>query len=169
MVSYPRADGVPTVKEFSAYTEDLHLLAQELKNAGVKEVGISPALGLLRPSHIAEESYRELRTYLHERNTLQGQKSDTLNRMQKVLSQMNIKVQHIICDIEGGGMQLLRSIAAAETNVEGLLSALNPKRLKATQEELTKSLQGQFKPHCYKSRSQQVAIIFYHRMRRKTA
>ena len=52
-------------------------------------------------------------------------------------------------------MQLLRSIAAGETNVEGLLSALNPKRLKATQEELTKSLQGQFKPHCYKSRSQQ--------------
>jgi transposase len=194
MVSYSSAEGVPIVKEFGAFTQDLNLLAEELKNAGVREVGMEAtgvywmavfevlesngfivtlvnarhyknvegqktdvkdcqwlhqlhAHGLLRSSHIVEECYRELRTYLQERAILQQGKSDTLNRMHKVLTQMNIKVQHLISDIEGvGGMQLLRSMAAGETNVEVLLSALNPKRLKATEEELTKSLQGQFKP-----------------------
>jgi transposase len=57
------------------------------------------AHGLLRPSHIACEEYRELRTYIHERNVLQEQKSDTLNRIHKVLTQMNIKWQHVISDI----------------------------------------------------------------------
>ena len=46
------------------------------------------AHGLLRASHIAREEYRELRTYIHERNVLQNQKSDTLNRIHKVLTQM---------------------------------------------------------------------------------
>ena len=69
------------------------------------------AHGLLRSSHIADEVYRELRSYLHERNVLQNQKSDTLNRIQKILTQMNIKVQHLISDIEGvSGMRLLRAI-----------------------------------------------------------
>jgi transposase len=195
MVSFTGPDGVQTVKEFGAFTQDLHLMAQELKEAGIKEIGMeatgvywmplfevlehhgfAPALvnarnfknvegqktdvkdcqwlqqlhahGLLRRSHIAQESYRQLRTYLHERNTLQSSKSDTLNRIQKVLSQMNIKVQHLISDIEGvGGMQLLRSIAAGESRAEVLLSALNTKRFKASEEELIKSLQGQFKAH----------------------
>jgi transposase len=194
-VSYPGADGVQTVKEFGAYTRDLHLMAEELKKAGVKEIGMeatgvywmvafevlesygfTPTLvnarnyknvqgkktdikdsqwlqqlhahGLLGASHIVQEGYRQLRTYLHERNTLQRQKSDTLNRIQKVLSQMNIKVQHLISDIEGvGGMQLLRSIAEGETRADVLLSLLNTKRYKASEEELIKSLEGQFKPH----------------------
>src|ERR1019366_1307325 len=59
------------------------------------------AHGLLRNSHIAPELYRELRGYLHERDIHKGQKSDTLNRIQRVLTQMNIKFQHLISDIEG--------------------------------------------------------------------
>src|SRR5574338_533421 len=37
------------------------------------------AYGILRASHIAPEVYRELRSYIQERNILQKQKSDTLN------------------------------------------------------------------------------------------
>ena len=36
------------------------------------------AHGLLKASHIAPEIYRELKTYLHQRDVLQQQKSDTL-------------------------------------------------------------------------------------------
>ena len=65
------------------------------------------ASGLLRASHIAPEIFRELKNYLHERDILQKQKSDTLNRIQRILSQMNIKFQHLISDIEGvSGMKL---------------------------------------------------------------
>lgn len=104
------------------------------------------AHGLLRASHIAPELYRELRDYLHERNILQNQKSDTLNRIQKLLTRMNIKIQHLISDIEGvSGMQLLRAIAGGTSNPEELLSLIDVHKLKAGKEDLLKSLNGVYK------------------------
>ena len=50
------------------------------------------AHGLLRASHIAPELFRELKCYIHERNILQKQKADTLNRIHRTLTLMNIKV-----------------------------------------------------------------------------
>lgn len=106
------------------------------------------AHGLFRASHIADESYRELRTYIHERGIFQKQKSDTLNRIQKALTQMNIKYQHLISDIEGvTGMQILQRIATGCTDAEAILSGLNLKKLKASKEDLVKSLTGIYKPH----------------------
>ena len=104
------------------------------------------AHGLLRPSHIAPEVYRELRDYIHERNILQKQKSDTLNRIQKLLTRMNIKVQHLISDIEGvSGMKLLRGIADGINNAEELLSLIDVHKLKADSADLAKSLKGNYK------------------------
>jgi transposase len=106
------------------------------------------AHGLLRSSHIAEEQYRELRTYIHERALLLKSKSDTLNRIHKVLTQMNVKVQHIISDIEGViGMQIVERIADGQTSPEAILAGLNIDLLKAPKEDLIKSLKGIFKPH----------------------
>lgn len=106
------------------------------------------AHALLRPSHIAEEQYRELRTYIHERDLLQKHKSDTLNRIHKVLTQMNIKVQHVISDIEGvTGMQIIGHIALGANTPGAILAGLDIKKLKASEGELHKSLQGIFKPH----------------------
>jgi hypothetical protein len=106
------------------------------------------AHGLLRSSHIAPELYRELKIYIHERNILQSMKSDTLNRIHKILTQMNIKVQHIISDIEGAsGMKLLRGIASGITDPEKLLSLVNTGRLKASVDELLQSLKGLHKKH----------------------
>jgi transposase len=106
------------------------------------------AHGLLRPSHIAQEEYRELRTYIHERNVLQHQKSDTLNRVHKVLTQMNIKWQHVISDIEGvEGMKVVRRISDGVTKTEDLLAGVKTSKLKASQEVIVKSLEGIFKVH----------------------
>lgn len=106
------------------------------------------AHGLFRASHIADESYRELRTYIHERGIFQKQKSDTLNRVQKVLTQMNIKYQHLISDIEGViGMQILERIASGNKEAESILAGLNLRQLKANREDLLKSLTGVYKPH----------------------
>jgi len=104
------------------------------------------AHGLLRSSHIAPELFRELRSYLHERNTLQNQKSDVLNRIHRLLTQMNIKVQHLISDIEGvSGMLLLQGIAQGITKPEELLSLIDVNKLKAEEEDLLKSLKGVYK------------------------
>lgn len=111
------------------------------------------AHGLLRASHIAPELFRELKGYLHERNVLQKQKSDTLNRIHRILTLMNIKVQHLISDMEGvAGMKLLRGIASGIEEPEVLLSLISAGRLKAGQEELLKSLRGIYK-------QQQVTIL----------
>ena len=101
------------------------------------------AHGLLRASHIAEEQYRELRTYIHERGVLQKNKSDTLNRIHKVLTQINIKVQHIISDIEGViGMQIIERIAGGMTEPQAILEGLAIEKLKAGREQLEQSLNG---------------------------
>lgn len=203
MVSYSDNDGNQVVKEYAAYTEALLSMAEELKAAGVIEVGMEAtgvywmavyeileqygfkvalvnarhyknvagqktdvkdcqwlhqlhAHALLRPSHIAEERYRELRTYIHERELLQKQKSDTLNRIQKVLTQMNVKVQHVISDIEGvAGMQIVGHISQGATTPEAILAGVDTKRLKASEEDLQKSLEGLFKPHF-------ITVLKYH-------
>lgn len=104
------------------------------------------AHGLLRSSHIAAELYRELRSYIHERNIIQNQKSDTLNRIHKLLTQMNVKVQHLISDIEGvSGMSLLRGVAKGINNPEQLLQLMDTDKLKADKEDLLKSLNGNYK------------------------
>lgn len=106
------------------------------------------AHGLLRSAHVADEQYRELRIYIHERGVLQNNKSSTLNRIHKVLTQMNIKLQHVISDIEGvSGMAVLELIASGETSAEKLLSVIDIKRFKASKELLLESLEGMFKPH----------------------
>ena len=104
------------------------------------------AHGLLRASHIAKEEYRELKSYIHERAVMQKQKSDTLNRIHKLLTQMNIKVQHLISDIEGvSAMKLLRGIAKGINEPEQLLSLIDVSKLKADRESLLKSLNGIYK------------------------
>lgn len=116
------------------------------------------ANGLLRASHIAPEVYRELRGYLHQRDILQNQKSDTLNRIHKVLTQMNVKVQHLISDIEGvAGMKLLQGIASGITDASRLLSLIDTNRLKANEEDLLKSLNGVYE--------QQYIIILQHSLK----
>jgi len=104
------------------------------------------AHGLLRSSHIAPEVFRELRSYIHERNIIQKQKSDTLNRIHKLLTQMNIKFQHLISDIEGvSGMKILRGIANGISDPEELLSLVDASKLKAERSDLIKSLKGRYK------------------------
>jgi transposase len=103
------------------------------------------AHGLLRNSHIAPELYRELREYLHERDIYKNQKSDTLNRIQKTLTLMNIKVQHLISDIEGvAGMKLLQAICSGVTDAAKLLEIIYSKQLKASPEDLLSSLKGDY-------------------------
>jgi len=106
------------------------------------------AHGLLRNSHIASEHYRELRYYLHERKICQDQKSDVLNRIQRILTSMNIKFQHLISDIEGvNGMKLLRAIASGISDPEMLLKQIDYKLFRASVEDLLSSFKGDYREH----------------------
>jgi pyruvate/oxaloacetate carboxyltransferase len=98
--------------------------------------------------HIATEAYRELRSYVHERNVVQRQKSETLTRIQRLLTLMNIKLQHHVSDIEGvGAMNVLRAIASGTQEAETLVSLMHAEHFKASREELVASLEGNYRPH----------------------
>jgi hypothetical protein len=56
---------------------------------------------ILRHSHVAAEAYRELRGYVHERSVVRKQKSGTPTRILRLLTMLNIKLQHQVSDIEG--------------------------------------------------------------------
>jgi transposase len=104
------------------------------------------AHGLMRNSFIAQDINRELRSYIHERNNLQDNKSKVLNQIHRTLTQLNIKVQHLVSDIEGViGMQIIRRIANGIFDPKKILEGLNISLLKASIEDLEKSLEGLYK------------------------
>jgi hypothetical protein len=65
-----------------------------------------------------------------------------LNRMQKALEQMNIKLHTIISDIDGKtGLSIIRAILWGERDAEKLAELRDP-RIKASREEVVMSLEA---------------------------
>ena len=102
--------------------------------------------GLLQKSFQPDEQYRILRTYVRQRKNLILISSDSVRRMQKALELMNIKLHTVISDLLGKtGMQILDAILGGERDPE-VLTALTDPRIKASKENIIKSLEGIWKP-----------------------
>jgi transposase len=101
--------------------------------------------GLLRNCFQPDNDFRTLRTYVRQRKGIITRCSDEVRRMQKALEQMNVKIHIVISDILGKtGMQIIKAIIAGNHDpVE--LSKLRDPRIKASQQEIIKSLQGVWK------------------------
>ena len=98
--------------------------------------------GLLRPSFQPENQFRGLRSLVRHRKTLIRDASRYLNRMQKALELMNIKLHTVISDIAGkSGQRIIEAILYGERDAEKLSELTDP-RIKAPREEIIKSLQG---------------------------
>jgi len=98
--------------------------------------------GLLSASFQPDNLTRSLRSLIRHRSDLVATRSCYLNRMQKALEQMNIKFHTIISDLDGKtGLQILHAIFEGERNAEKLASLCAP-RIKASREEMVKSLEG---------------------------
>lgn len=103
------------------------------------------ACGLLQRCFQPDEQYRILRTYIRQRKNLVRVASDSARRMQKSLELMNIKLHIVISDILGKtGMQMIAAILRGERNPEDLRKYIDP-RVKASHEEILKSLDGIYK------------------------
>jgi transposase len=101
--------------------------------------------GLLKNCFQPDNDFRTLRTYVRQRKGLITRSSDEVRRMQKSLEQMNIKIHTVISDILGKtGMQIIRAILDGNHDPEEL-SELRDPRIKATREDIVKSLQGVWK------------------------
>ena len=98
--------------------------------------------GLLRNSFRPPQEIRTLRTYWRQRNDLVRAAGRHIQRMQKTLTQMNIQLANVLSDISGiSGQAIIKAILAGERN-PAELAALCNRRVQASQEEVTRSLEG---------------------------
>ena len=98
--------------------------------------------GLLQKCFQPDNEIRQLRNYTRQRRNLILLASDSTRRMQKALELMNIKIHTVISDILGiSGMKMVKAIIAGERDPQ-ILCTLCDSRIKASQEEIIKSLQG---------------------------
>ncbi|NJO92608.1 MAG: IS110 family transposase [Chloroflexia bacterium] len=98
--------------------------------------------GLLQPSFQPDNITRTLRSLVRHRKNLVRTSCTYLNRMQKALELMNIKLHTIISDIDGKtGLLIIEAILAGERNPE-VLADMRDKRIKASREDIIKSLEG---------------------------
>jgi transposase len=100
--------------------------------------------GLLSASFQPDNMTRTLRSLVRHRKSMEHTCSTYINRMQKALELMNIKLHTIISDIDGKtGLLIIEAILAGERNPE-TLADLRDGRIKASKEEIVKSLQGHY-------------------------
>ena len=101
--------------------------------------------GLLAGAFRPSEQIRELRSYLRQRSMLIKYASQHIQHMHKALTQMNIKLQHVVSDITGKtGMDIMRAIVAGERDLQKL-AQLRDYRTKADEETIAASLEGHWR------------------------
>ncbi|CAN5891593.1 IS110 family transposase [soil metagenome] len=100
--------------------------------------------GLLKACFIPGETVRRLRCYVRQRNAVEQQKGRDLQHLQRSLTDMNLKLHHLVSDLEGvAAMRIVEEIAAGVTDARQLARHRN-KAMKATEEELVRSLEGNY-------------------------
>jgi transposase len=98
--------------------------------------------GLLRNSFRPSQAIRTMRTYWRQRNDLVRAAGRHIQRMQKALTQMNIQLANVLSDVSGmTGQAIVKAILAGERDPYEL-AALRNWRVKASEEEIARSLEG---------------------------
>jgi len=98
--------------------------------------------GLLRNSFRPSQEIRTMRTYWRQRNDLVRAAGRHIQRMQKALTQMNIQLANVLSDVSGmTGQAIVKAILAGERDPYQL-AALRNWRVKASEEEIARSLEG---------------------------
>jgi len=100
-----------------------------------------------------------LRAVSRQRDMLLAYQSRHVQHMQKALSQMNIQLANVITDIVGEtGQRIVRAILAGERQGR-VLAKLKHARIRASEEEIAKSLQGNWREEHLFSLKQAMALF----------
>src|SRR5437667_1300681 len=98
--------------------------------------------GLLRNSFRPPQEIRTMRTYWRQRNDLVQSAGRHILRIQKALMQMNIQLTNVLSDVSGmTGQAIIQAILTGERDPRKL-AAFRDKRVKASEEEIARSLEG---------------------------
>jgi len=114
--------------------------------------------GLLRNSFHPPAEIRIVRTYWRQRGDHVHAISTCIQRMQKVLTQMNIQLANVISDLSGWtGQRIVRAILAGERDPQ-TLAALSHPGIHATQDMIAMSIEGTWQPDLLFVLQQEVAM-----------
>jgi transposase len=103
------------------------------------------SFGLLAGAFRPEADVCALRAVSRQRDTLINEQARHVQRLQKILTQMNIQLTNVISDIVGqSGQAILRAIVAGERDPVKLASLCNY-RVKASRDTIAQSLQGHWR------------------------
>lgn len=104
--------------------------------------------GLLRESIIPEGLLKELRFLIRERADLIGVSGMYINKMQRSLELMNIKLREVISQIHGvSGLKVIRAILAGERDTDILISLCHSSIRDKKADQIKKALEGNYNPH----------------------
>lgn len=208
-VSVPSSRDEIPVRHFGSYTEDLHNIAEWLKECKIDTVAMEStgiywvqlfmileeygfdvflvnarhiknvtgrksdvldcqwiqqlhSFGLLNKSFQPENEIRELRAYMRHRKNLTHAYASQIQLMQKAFEQMNIKLQSVLTDICGkSGQLIIKAILSGERNPEVLVE-LADHQVKASKEEMKKSLVGNWRAeHLFELRQAYESYLFF--------
>lgn len=103
--------------------------------------------GLVRASFIPPAPQREVRELTRYRSSLVEERARTINRLQKVLEDANLKLASVMTDVLGvSGKAILQALVAGEEQTDKLAD-LGRGRLRNKREQLEQALTGQFKEY----------------------
>ena len=102
--------------------------------------------GLLPSIFQPDEATQTLRDYVRQRANLVRLSGQHIQRMQKALELMNLKLTKVLGDITGvTGLKIIRAILAGERDPK-VLARLRDRRCKHTKEEIAIALDGRYRP-----------------------
>jgi transposase len=105
------------------------------------------AHGLIRSSFVAPEPIAELRDLTRTRKQMVGERSQHVQRIQKVLEDANVKLASVVSDIMGvSGRAILEAIVRGVSDADRL-AKLADGRLRASRQDLIAALTGRVREH----------------------
>lgn len=120
--------------------------------------------GLLAAAFRPDEPVCVLRSYLRQRQMLLSYAGQHIQHMQKALTQMNVKLQHVVSDITGvTGLAILRAIVAGQRDPVAL-AKLRDDRCGHSEADIARALYGNWRAEHLFALKQAVQLYdFYHK------
>jgi transposase len=116
-------------------------------------------VGLLRGSFRPAAAIVALRSYLRHRQTLIELTSSCILRMQKALTQMNLRLTLVVSDLTGvTGLRILRAIVAGQRDPQ-LLTQYRDRRCHASADEIVAALTGTYRDEHLFALQQHLALF----------
>jgi transposase len=118
--------------------------------------------GLLSGAFRPADAVCALRSLSRQREMLLRSQGRHVQHMQKALTQMNIQLANVISDVAGEtGQKILRAIVAGERDGH-VLAEMKNVRIRASNDDIAKSLQGNWRPEHLFALKQALALFDFY-------